>query len=140
MFWSVTRFRITTAGRKLSIPISSPASVPEKPAFTSFHNVEDPHDVFLLLDWESVEEARKFMNSGELRDRMQKAGVAGRARDSVSGRCACGASLVSRLKQRDRAEKFSQVLLTAARVLRFNSISKLSICVYRSTVDSESQS
>jgi heme-degrading monooxygenase HmoA len=42
-----------------------------------FHNVEDSHDVFLLLDWETTEEARKFMGSSELRDAMQKAGVVG---------------------------------------------------------------
>jgi hypothetical protein len=42
-----------------------------------FHGVEDPRDLFLLLDWESVEEARKFLGSTELRDTMQKAGVVG---------------------------------------------------------------
>ncbi len=42
-----------------------------------FHNLEDPRDVFLLSDWQSAEEARKFMNSDELRDAMKKAGVVG---------------------------------------------------------------
>ena len=42
-----------------------------------FHNVEDPREIVLLLDWESIEEARKFMNSSELRQRMQEAGVQG---------------------------------------------------------------
>ncbi len=45
--------------------------------FRLFHNLEDPRDVFLLLDWQSAEEAKKFMNSAELRDAMQKAGVMG---------------------------------------------------------------
>ena len=45
--------------------------------FRLFHNVDDPHDVVLLLDWTSAEEARRFMNSEELRDAMQKAGVVG---------------------------------------------------------------
>lgn len=45
--------------------------------FRLFHSVEDPHQIFLLLDWQTVEEARKFMNSAELRDAMQKAGVVG---------------------------------------------------------------
>ena len=45
--------------------------------FRLFHNVEDPHDIVLLLDWQSTEEARKFMTSNELRDAMQKAGVVG---------------------------------------------------------------
>ena len=45
--------------------------------FRVFHNKDDAHDIFLLLDWESAEEARKFMASKELRDRMQQAGVQG---------------------------------------------------------------
>jgi heme-degrading monooxygenase HmoA len=44
-----------------------------------FHNVEDARDVFLLLDWPTAEEARKFMNSEELRGVMEKAGVVGAA-------------------------------------------------------------
>ena len=31
--------------------------------FRLFHNVEDMREIFLLLDWQSVEEARKFMTS-----------------------------------------------------------------------------
>ena len=42
-----------------------------------FHNVEDPRELFLLMDWQTVEEARKFMDSAELRQRMQEAGVQG---------------------------------------------------------------
>ena len=42
-----------------------------------FHSVDDPRDVFVLLDWTSVEEARKFMNSDALRQRMKDAGVQG---------------------------------------------------------------
>jgi len=45
--------------------------------FRLFHNAEDPNEIFVLVDWESAEEARKFMNSGELREAMQKAGVQG---------------------------------------------------------------
>lgn len=45
--------------------------------FRLFHSVEDPSDVFLLLEWESAEEARKFMSSAELREKMQQAGVQG---------------------------------------------------------------
>jgi quinol monooxygenase YgiN len=45
--------------------------------FRVFHNVDDPHEVVLLLDWESIEEARKFMTSEELRGAMAKAGVVG---------------------------------------------------------------
>ncbi len=45
--------------------------------FHVFHNVENTNDVFLLFDWESVDQAKKFMSSGELRERMQQAGVEG---------------------------------------------------------------
>lgn len=42
-----------------------------------FHSVEDPHDIVVLLDWQTIEEARKFMNSDDLRQRMKDAGVQG---------------------------------------------------------------
>ncbi|MFZ0794835.1 MAG: hypothetical protein WAM65_13760, partial [Candidatus Korobacteraceae bacterium] len=45
--------------------------------FRLFHNVEDMREIFLLVDWQSIEEARKFMTSDELRDAMAKAGVIG---------------------------------------------------------------
>jgi heme-degrading monooxygenase HmoA len=45
--------------------------------FHMFHNVDDPREVVLLLDWESAEGARKFMTSDELRNAMEKAGVIG---------------------------------------------------------------
>jgi hypothetical protein len=35
--------------------------------------------VVLFFDWESVEQARKFMNSDDLRKAMQQAGVEGPA-------------------------------------------------------------
>jgi quinol monooxygenase YgiN len=45
--------------------------------FRVYHNVDDPGEVVLLLDWEGVEEARKFMTSDDLRNAMTKAGVVG---------------------------------------------------------------
>jgi len=42
-----------------------------------FHNLDDPNEVVLLLDWQTIEEARKFMSSDELRQRMKDAGVQG---------------------------------------------------------------
>ena len=45
--------------------------------FQLFQGVDDPRDVTLLLDWDSVEHARRFMSSDELRGRMQQAGVVG---------------------------------------------------------------
>ena len=48
-------------------------------AFRIFHSVDDPREVVLFFDWESVEQARKFMNSEDLRKAMQQAGVEGPA-------------------------------------------------------------
>jgi len=45
--------------------------------FRLFHNVEDPREIFVLSDWQTADEARKFMNSEELRNAMAKAGVLG---------------------------------------------------------------
>jgi quinol monooxygenase YgiN len=45
--------------------------------FRVFHNADDPREVVLLLDWESMEGARKFMTSEDLRNAMAKAGVVG---------------------------------------------------------------
>jgi len=45
--------------------------------FHLFQGVDDPRDVTLLLDWDSIEHARRFMGSEELRSRMQQAGVVG---------------------------------------------------------------
>ncbi|MGA2372015.1 MAG: antibiotic biosynthesis monooxygenase [Candidatus Korobacteraceae bacterium] len=42
-----------------------------------FHNAEDAREIFVLSDWQSSEAARKFMDSADLRDAMQKAGVVG---------------------------------------------------------------
>jgi hypothetical protein len=36
-----------------------------------------PNDIFLLFTWDSFENAKKFMNSQELKDTMMKAGVIG---------------------------------------------------------------
>ena len=46
-------------------------------AFRVFHAVDDPHDVVVFCDWDSLERARKFMNSDDLRKAMQQAGVEG---------------------------------------------------------------
>ena len=45
--------------------------------FRLFQSVEDPREVTLLLDWDSIEHARTFIGSDELRSRMQQAGVVG---------------------------------------------------------------
>ena len=45
--------------------------------FHLFHSMDDPRDVTLLLDWDSIEHARQFMGSDDLKNRMQQAGVVG---------------------------------------------------------------
>ena len=42
-----------------------------------FQAVDDPRDITVLVDWDSIEHARRFMSSEELRNRMQQAGVVG---------------------------------------------------------------
>jgi heme-degrading monooxygenase HmoA len=41
-------------------------------------NTSDPSKVVLLAEWEDLEEARKFSQSSEVRERQQQAGVLGR--------------------------------------------------------------
>ncbi len=45
--------------------------------FRLFHSMEDAREIFVMMDWESAEEARHFLNSSELRERMKSAGVQG---------------------------------------------------------------
>ena len=40
-------------------------------------NADDPNHVTVLLEWDSLESARAFASSDELRERMQRAGVTG---------------------------------------------------------------
>ena len=42
-----------------------------------FQAVDDPRDITVLVDWDSIEHARRFMSSEDLRNRMQQAGVIG---------------------------------------------------------------
>jgi heme-degrading monooxygenase HmoA len=42
-----------------------------------FQNIEDPTDVFLLIEWDSAENAKKFGTSGDLKKTMEAAGVVG---------------------------------------------------------------
>ena len=42
-----------------------------------FCNPEDPNDLFILFEWDSVENIQKFAQSDNLRETMQKAGVIG---------------------------------------------------------------
>jgi heme-degrading monooxygenase HmoA len=40
-----------------------------------FQNAEDSTDVFILFEWDSIENARKFSTSEDLKKTMEKAGV-----------------------------------------------------------------
>jgi len=40
-------------------------------------SVDDPREVTLFLDWDSLERARRFAGSEDLKQAMQKAGVVG---------------------------------------------------------------
>ena len=40
-------------------------------------SVDDPRDVTLVMDWDSLERARKFATSDDLKQTMQTAGVVG---------------------------------------------------------------
>lgn len=40
-----------------------------------FRNADDPNDLFILLEISSIENAKKFAQSDELKEAMQKAGV-----------------------------------------------------------------
>jgi len=43
-----------------------------------FRSAEDPNEIVLLLEWEDLEKARRFAQSEDLREAMQRAGVADR--------------------------------------------------------------
>ncbi len=40
-----------------------------------FHTTDDPNNLVLLFEWNSVDNARRFLESQELRQAMKKAGV-----------------------------------------------------------------
>jgi heme-degrading monooxygenase HmoA len=43
-----------------------------------FQNSENPSDVFILFEWDTVENAKKFGMSDDLKKTMEQAGVIGR--------------------------------------------------------------
>lgn len=40
-------------------------------------NANDPNDLFIIFEWDNTDNAKKFSNSDNLKDVMQKAGVKG---------------------------------------------------------------
>ena len=43
-----------------------------------FRNADDPNETVILLEWEDLQHARRFAQSEDLREAMQRAGVAER--------------------------------------------------------------
>jgi heme-degrading monooxygenase HmoA len=43
-----------------------------------FRNAGDPNEVVIVLEWDDLEKARRFAQSDDLRETMQRAGVADR--------------------------------------------------------------
>ncbi len=42
-----------------------------------FQNADDPNEVFILLEWDTMEKLQQFAQSDELKERMQRSGVTG---------------------------------------------------------------
>jgi heme-degrading monooxygenase HmoA len=42
-------------------------------------NADDPNEIVILLEWDALEDARQFYGSEDLRETMQRAGVADQA-------------------------------------------------------------
>jgi heme-degrading monooxygenase HmoA len=42
-----------------------------------FQNASDPNEVFILLEWDTMDNLQQFAQSDELKKRMQRAGVTG---------------------------------------------------------------
>ena len=40
-----------------------------------FRNADNPNETFIIFKWDTIENARKFCNSEDLKNTMQKAGV-----------------------------------------------------------------
>ena len=42
-----------------------------------FQSADDPNEIVIVFEWENLDEARAFVGSDDLREAMEKAGVAG---------------------------------------------------------------
>ncbi len=43
-----------------------------------FRSADDPNEIIILLEWDDLAKARRFTQSPDLRDTMQRAGVLGK--------------------------------------------------------------
>ena len=48
------------------------------PKGSLFRNTDDPNETLMLFEWESIEKARKFAQSEDLKKTMQRPGVSDR--------------------------------------------------------------
>lgn len=44
-------------------------------SFQIFHPDDEPNNLFLMFEWDSLDNARKFMSSEDLKNKMKEAGV-----------------------------------------------------------------
>lgn len=44
-------------------------------AFQIFRTVDDPNNIVLLIEWDNLENARKFMQSADLKEALKRSGV-----------------------------------------------------------------
>ena len=42
-----------------------------------FHNADNPNEIFILFEWDSIESAKKFSQSENLKEAMKNSGVIG---------------------------------------------------------------
>jgi hypothetical protein len=71
---SGTRSEITTVGGKCSTPL---AERPPGAAERVFRNAEDPLEVVVLFEWDSLESTRRRIDSATLSRKFDEAGVSG---------------------------------------------------------------
>ena len=43
-----------------------------------FHSLDNPNNIFILFEWDTKEKATKFVESEDLKKRMQEVGVSGK--------------------------------------------------------------
>ncbi len=59
-----------------TVPLAQKAVQREK---YLFRNADDPNEVVIVLEWNDLEEARRFAQSEDLREAMQRHGVVGQS-------------------------------------------------------------
>jgi heme-degrading monooxygenase HmoA len=64
-----------SAGSQYSTTTTEPLERGSKGGWI-LRNAEDPNELVILLEWDSVENARHFADADELQDAMRRAGVA----------------------------------------------------------------